>query len=352
MPVIRFAYGAQYWGGDGTAFGDFTNGPGNTAAFNSITYKAQSACAGTPGPSPVGSARIGQSYAAPRLIGRAGFMAANDLGFGTVGGDWTFQVYRAHLADLSDAVQVGETVAASVPGAIVPVQVIDQTTPAAYWFGRLIAPSNAFMVLSQLRFYGPDRYAGAFKAPDSDGKMRWTVPSGAWRVLADIQAPGGGGGGSPAASGTGAGGGGKGGKLRALRGTTPGQVLVIDPGRGGLRGVPLAGVAGNGQTGTPATVDDVLQANSGEGGQSGGNPGGGGGAPKGGNLLAEIGPSGFPAFGLRGGIGAFSAQGGLGVGEVGPPAGNGGAGGGEGFEGGDGGNGLIELSYGDEAEFK
>lgn len=104
------------------------------------------------------------------------------------------------------------------------------------------------------------------------GTTNWTVPAGVFKIRARVWGGGGGGGALISVGGAGSGGNG-GGYAEGVYDVTPGQVLAITVGAGGVRGT-AAGT--HGQTGGTSSVGSLLSATGGGGGATGFNGAAGG----------------------------------------------------------------------------
>lgn len=345
--MAYYGRGLQLWGGTGAPIGDMTWAGGNAAAFNSNTD--QSSAAGAASPTSVGAFYVGKDWGAgnDQIMGAARVYATNDVGFGSVGGNYTFKLQGSSNGSSWTDLSAIATVS-NASGAYVDIQATAQTT--AYRYHRVLGapPSSAYAALAQVRFYTPDVNGdyGAFAAPP----FVFTAPANGDYYI-ELQA-GGGGGGSPNA-GNAAGGGGGGGFASHLVTLTAGETLTIDLPRGGLAGA----VGADGGSGGAVTVVSNLSgsvpviAYGGAGGFISGASGPGG--VGNGNRLQLFGaPGGSAAQSLLvcggpGGAGYRSggAQGGNDFGEVGVGAGAGGGGGYDGRVGGDGGPSACWIWY-------
>jgi hypothetical protein len=177
------------------------------------------------------------------------------------------------------------------------------------------------------------------------GATNWTVPAAVFANRQRVWGAGGGGAGS--SSGQGGGGGGGGAYSEGIYSVTPGQVLAVFVGSGGVAGPP----GSTGATGGSSFVTGFLQAGGGVGG-SGATPwaGGTGGVPAGGNVLNLTG--GHGGGGISGSTGAGGGGGGSPMGGAGDAASAGApgsgavspGGGGAGFGGGGAGTGSPGAS--------
>lgn len=199
----------------------------------------------------------------------------------------------------------------------------------------------------------------------SHGSYSWTVPTGIYQVFARICGAGGGGGSNYPAGETSGGGGGSGGYAEGWFGVTPGQVINLVVGQGGVGSTTYGVQAGQGGTSSAAFGASTIQATGGTGGICSGSTSAGGvyGEGSGGqlNLPGGSGGDGNPnVANIQGGAGAASTFGGGGrTATVGLPSrpdvvngvayGSGGGGIWQGSstnnQGGDGADGAVLFSY-------
>jgi hypothetical protein len=272
------------------------------------------------------------------------------------------------FADIADLVGVpirflvatGNTAAASLNVNGLGAKAITRPNGAALKIGDLVPgqlievayTGSVFHILSMGASDALPTSTVIFTTP---GTSNFTVPSGIYRLRVEVLgAGGGGGGGSSSSSGFGGSGGGAGGFAQKLCAVTPGQVIAVTVGAGGVAGIsPSTG----GGAGGSSSFGSFCSATGGQGGvtASGAAVNGGSGSSGDLNFQGSDGKTSIIMVGPqpRGGDGGESRYGGGGSGSavIGTPGlagkgyGAGAGGGGEDTNGGIGAPGLVIVQY-------